>query len=131
MKKKLPEGFQSWIQFYDYLRRDKPELLKAKTIQFMSYQPQGGVKEEYSIRVETIERNSWREIQSKRLTGKQTDLLISALHNYCTHDNNDFFTILDFLRTTQKNSSVFDMLESMARTNSKRIPLEDGGIYGK
>lgn len=70
-KKKLPDGFPTWVSFYDYLNTEKPELLKAKTIQFMQYVPIG-ITEKYSIQIATVERLCWREIQEYRLTQSET-----------------------------------------------------------
>jgi len=66
-KKKLPLGFQSWIEFHDYLKREKPDLFRFKTIRFMAYQPLGNVREEYSISIACIERQCWKEIEALRL----------------------------------------------------------------
>jgi hypothetical protein len=65
--KKLPEGFNTWIQFYDYISQEKPELMHAKKIYFLM-RTADNMTFNYSISFATIERNCWREICNDRLT---------------------------------------------------------------
>lgn len=72
-KKQLPNGFTSWIEFYDYLKRTNPKLVhdSKTTIQFLDYvnpvQHSNNVVEKYSINVATLERLCWRELQYMRV----------------------------------------------------------------
>jgi len=66
MAKNLPDGFTSWIQFFDYINDSKPEILKARSISFMAYQPDGSVREAYKISTAILMRNCWLELQELR-----------------------------------------------------------------
>ena len=76
MKKLLPEGFTSWIQFHDYLKKSKPELFRYKTIRFMSFSPNGQAPsnpiEAYSISIAALERLCWKEVQPLRVSIEDT-----------------------------------------------------------
>ena len=74
-KKKLPTGFTSWIEFYQYIKKLRPELLNEKTIRFMMYQPNGNSPSEaYSVSIACVERQCWRELQQHSLTNNMFEL---------------------------------------------------------
>lgn len=91
MLKKLPDGFPTWISFYNYLSAEKPELLKGKTIHFMSYNPNGPATKTYSIQIATVERNCWKEIKDLRLTLNEAyDVMYRLIHAPIASKVSDF-----------------------------------------
>ncbi len=101
-KKNLPNGWTSWIQFHDYLKKEKPELFKYKTIRFMQYQPIGKPVETYSISIAALERNCWKEIEKFRLDINSTyDAITRIIHS--SADIDDKSNVINFLKKSQRN----------------------------
>ena len=110
-KTKLPDGFPTWHSFWDYLCAEKPELLKAQTIRFMRYTPDGAV-EAYKISLRTIKQKCWEEIQQHRLTIKEVMVIKMSMLQWgmCVDDRNQIVNKLDKLRK-QGNSAWRSHLE--------------------
>lgn len=85
MKKQLPEGFKSWIEFYDNLQKNFPHLLKGKSLRMINGRITHDNKDIslYSCRIDTILINCWKELQALRLDENHT---VVAVHNIANVD---------------------------------------------
>jgi len=79
MKKQLPPNFKSWIEFYDYMKCQYPDLDSKKTIRLIFRDIDNNKNIEYSIRMDTLERLCWREIQDLRMGEIQTYAVVHDL----------------------------------------------------
>ena len=79
LMKKLPQGFKSWVQLYDYL---KEKNFNNKTLIIQRYNRDVTMTAEvetYKVTMATVERNAWRELQALRLDERQTMIVIHQL----------------------------------------------------
>jgi hypothetical protein len=84
--KKLPNGFNSWIKFYNYILLENPVLLTQKSILFVHCENDIHISR-YKISVATIERNCWKEIHELRL--KANFDVISSIRTGVRWDSSD------------------------------------------
>lgn len=72
---RLPEGYRSWVEVYDYL---KSKDVKYKTVRIQNMNINGEVTTR-KLTLRTAERNAWREIQELRMDERQTMIAIHQL----------------------------------------------------
>lgn len=73
---KLPNGFYSWVEVYDYL---KSKGVKYHTITMAHMNSQTQVVTKKKLTMRTVERNAWREINELRLTENHTNQVKCAV----------------------------------------------------
>ena len=71
IKIKIPYGFDTWIEFHDYLQKEYPKLLLTnKTLVFKTTQilRDTGFVKTHNVRIKpsTVKKNCWDEVQAKR-----------------------------------------------------------------
>ena len=88
-KKRLPMDFTSFVQFHDFIKKEKPELFKEKTTRFKSQKVVDDDKyggdtityvEDYTISIAALERLCWKEIEKDRLTKDEIREVESRLY---------------------------------------------------
>lgn len=81
MQTKLPIGFDTWIQFYDYV--NTPNLNHVIGEKFVFSAISNGKERLYKFTRSYIKAKCWEEIDELRLKERDTHIMVSALRYGC------------------------------------------------
>ena len=87
MSHKIPEGFPTWISFYDYLEKEHPDYLKQRSIWFVTHYPDRNNDDtklykvkKYKMSIAMLKRLCWDELQEYRLDMEEIHQLVILNH---------------------------------------------------
>lgn len=96
-------GYDSWIEMYDCLVAENPDLLKARVV-FYQYQKSMDDKAKvFKITIRQLMINCWKEIEEKRITREATTGVIRAIElgHDVHHPSLAYTEVRDLLQTIQ------------------------------
>lgn len=92
VKRRLPQGFDTWLEMYDSIVVQNPHLLSQATITYC-FNTSTDIDVEHNvfkIRVKTLLANCFLELVDMRLTQKETNNIFRHFHNF-VNTNPDVF----------------------------------------
>ncbi len=99
--KEIPEGFDSWMQFYDkmnefgLLNRIFSDGEYGKTLEFYN---SANDPNHFTIKIETLKAKCFDELNSKRIPINEANILISAYRHHVT-PNKYFNKVLEMINS--------------------------------
>ena len=96
MKAKIPQGFNSWLQFYDYIgKKVQLDFLSVDIIKYHEHQSD----KKFEMKVRDLKAKCFDELNSKRISrdaARQLHYSCQKEH-YSSKDNDEILSMIDIM----------------------------------